>query len=156
MIDQLCAEIEAEEGRVLKVYKCPAGKNTIGVGRNLDDVGMSGTEIDMAGHSLAEILNGAAIPDACADLMLNNDIERAMAQLDKTLPWWVIKSKSTRRAMVNMVFQMGMSGFLKFNRMLACLQAGDYEGAKKHGLESKWAREDSPARAKRIVEMFQP
>jgi lysozyme len=38
---KLIAELVKDEGLRLKPYKCTAGKTTIGVGRNLDDVGIS-------------------------------------------------------------------------------------------------------------------
>ena len=135
MREQLRAELIADEGVRLKPYKCTAGRTTIGIGRNLDDVGISKEE---------------------ALRLLDADIDRVFADLDRELPWWRSRPESTQRAMSNMCFQLGINGLLEFKRMLACLHAGDYEGAKRHGLDSKWAREDSPERAKRVTEMFQP
>jgi len=52
------------------------------------------------------------------------------------------------------VFQMGLPSVLKFRDMLACLKKGDYEGAHREALDSKWARQDSPERAKRVAAKF--
>ena len=53
-LDAMREMLIANEGLSLKVYKCTAGANSIGVGRNLDSRGISEDE---------------------AMLMLNNDIE---------------------------------------------------------------------------------
>jgi len=39
--------LEFEEGLKLKPYKCPAGKLTIGIGRNLEDRGITEQEAQM-------------------------------------------------------------------------------------------------------------
>lgn len=123
-----------DEGLRLKAYQCTAGKTTIGVGRNLDDVGITERE---------------------AMALLDNDLIRVSAQLDKELPWWKSRSQSTQDAMANMCFQLGLHGLLGFKSMLSCLQAGDYEGARRHALDSAWAKQ-TPERAKRVTEMFIP
>ena len=51
---QLIEELKRDEGVVLTLYKCSAGKNTIGVGRNVDDRGITEDESDY----LYFILNG--------------------------------------------------------------------------------------------------
>jgi len=65
-VEGLREDLIADEGIRLKPYLCPAGKTTIGVGRNLDDVGITEDE---------------------AMEMLENDIERVKSQLAKALPW---------------------------------------------------------------------
>lgn len=121
-----------DEGVRLTPYKDTLGVLTIGIGRNLDDVGI--TEEEALG-------------------LLKNDISRAEKSLDREIPWWVTRPEPVRRALINMCFQLGMSGLLAFKKMLACLQAGDYEGAKAHALDSLWAKQ-TPERAKRVTELF--
>src|SRR5438876_896932 len=53
------------EGLSLKPYRCPAGKRTIGVGRNLDDRGISEDE---------------------AAMLLGNDIRFVWKELSRVLP----------------------------------------------------------------------
>ena len=43
-MEGLREDLIADEGIRLKPYLCPAGKTTIGVGRNLDDVGITEAE----------------------------------------------------------------------------------------------------------------
>jgi lysozyme len=40
-----------------------------------------------------------------------------------------------------MIFNLGLSGFLNFKKMIAALGAGDYELASKEMLNSKWAKQ---------------
>ena len=125
-------DLIAEEGIRLKPYLCPAGKTTIGVGRNLDDVGITQDE---------------------AMEMLDNDIDRVNAQLAKALPWLETKSPDVQRAIANMTFQMGIGALLKFKKMLAAIQARDYNAARREALNSAWAKQ-TPQRAKRVTDLF--
>lgn len=43
--------------------------------------------------------------------------------------------------MIDMCFNLGLPGFLEFERMLAALNAGDYDRAAQEMLDSKWARQ---------------
>ena len=131
-MEGLREDLIAEEGIRLKPYLCPAGKTTIGVGRNLDDVGITQDE---------------------AMEMLDNDIDRVNAQLAKALPWLETKSPDVQRAIANMTFQMGLGALLKFKKMLAALQARDYNAARREALDSAWAKQ-TPQRAKRVTDLF--
>ena len=44
--DRLRAQLVLHEGSRLKPYRDTVGKLTIGIGRNLDDVGLSEDEVD--------------------------------------------------------------------------------------------------------------
>jgi len=131
-VEGLRKDLIAEEGIRLKPYLCPAGKTTIGVGRNLDDVGITEDE---------------------AMAMLDNDIGRVKAQLTKALPWLETKPPGVQRAIANMTFQMGLGALLKFKKMLAALQAKDYTAARREALDSAWAKQ-TPQRAKRVTDLF--
>ena len=156
MRELLKAHLIAEEDKRNHVYRCTANKNTVAVGRNLDDVGLTPEEEKHLGCTVAQILAGKALTDEQCDYLLDNDVDRVTGQIDKALPWWRSRSDSTRVAMASMAFQMGMDGLLGFKSALAALHAGDFAGAKRHALNSKWAREDSPARAKRVTDLFVP
>jgi lysozyme len=129
-VEGLREDLIADEGIRLKPYLCPAGKTTIGVGRNLDDVG---------------------ITEAEAMTLLDNDITRVKAQLAKALPW--LQGDNVQRAVGNMTFQMGLGGVLKFKKMLAALQAKDYTTARREALNSAWAKQ-TPQRAKRVTDLM--
>lgn len=130
--DAIAAELRRDEGVRLKPYRCSAGRLSIGAGRNLDDVGISAAE---------------------AELMLANDIARAIADLDRALPWWRGLSAARRRALVNMAFNLGLPKLLGFAEMLGALRAGEYDRAARAALDSRWARQVG-ARAERVAAMM--
>lgn len=130
-LSALQAELIRDEGLKLKPYRDTLGILTIGVGRNLDEVGISERE---------------------AKILLANDIVSVAGQLDKAIPWWVGLSDARQRALINMGF-MGVSRLLEFRKMLSALESGDYETASREALESKWARQVG-SRANRVALMI--
>jgi lysozyme len=109
------------EGLRLKPYRCTAGKLTIGVGRNLDDCGISKPE---------------------AMVLLDNDILNCEAELLEHLPVVYMGLNDTRKAvLVSMCFNLGISCLLGFKNTLAFIGAGDFERASNNMLASKWAKQ---------------
>ena len=94
----LTQELLRDEGLRLFPYNDTEGKLTIGVGRNLTDVGISKAE---------------------AMSMLLADIRRTQAALDAQLPWWAHLDEVRQRVLVNMAFNMGIRKLLGFKNMLA-------------------------------------
>jgi lysozyme len=90
---------------------------TVGVGRNLRDVGLADDEID---------------------LMLDNDIKRVLVQLDAKLPWWRSMSPVRQSVLADMCFNMGINKLLGFVNTLRCMKAGDYIGAAAGMKNSLW------------------
>lgn len=131
-IARVKAELCRDEGERLKPYRDGVGKLTIGVGRNLDDVGITAAE---------------------SGVLLENDIAAAAAGLDRALPWWRGLSEARQRALLNMAFNLGVSRLRGFRGMLAALEAGDCERAAAEALDSRWASQVG-ARAQRIAAMI--
>lgn len=94
------------------------GKLTVGIGRNLDDVGISLDE---------------------ANTMVDNDIRKARMSLEKVLPGFLGLSVNRRMVLINMTFNLGLSGLLEFKKMLAACYAGDWQRASDEMLDSQWA-----------------
>jgi lysozyme len=107
------------EGLKLKPYRCTAGKLTIGVGRNLDDNG---------------------ITEAEARMMLRYDIEASRLSLLK-YKWFNSLDPVRQDVIINMVFNLGLPRFLQFKKTIAFLQAKDWEGAATEMVNSKWAKQ---------------
>ena len=107
-----------DEGLRLKPYRCTAGKLTIGVGRNLDDRGI--TEPEAMG-------------------LLDNDIRRVWSEVMSNLPWAIRAPEVVQDVLVNMGFNLGLGGLLGFKRTLAHLEAGEYGKAADAMLDSRWA-----------------
>lgn len=108
------------------------GKMTIGIGRNITDVGLTDDE---------------------ALLLLTNDIERVRCDLNKALPWWLKLDECRRAVLISMAFNMGITGLLKFKQTLAFIEAGKYSEASVAMLQSRWAEQVGP-RANELSDMM--
>jgi lysozyme len=119
-----------DEGKRLKPYRCPAGKLTIGYGRNLDDVGVTDDE---------------------AMAMLEHDIDASIADCRTVFPWFEGLDQVRQGVIVQMRFQLGLAGLLGFRNVLRAIARRDFVDAATEMLDSQWARDDSPARAQRLA-----
>ncbi len=126
---RLAQDLLRDEGLRLKPYRCTAGKLTIGVGRNLDDRGLTEAE---------------------ALLLLDNDIQDCWARLEAGLPWVTTAPEAVQEVLANMCFNLGLAGVLAFRQTLEHLRAGRYAEAAAEMLRSKWAQQVGP-RAERLA-----
>jgi lysozyme len=116
LVDQL----HRDEGLRLQLYTDSVGKITIGVGRNLSDVGISLEE---------------------SDVLLANDIQKATVALEANFPWTMGLDDARKGALLNMTFNMGIDGLKEFRDFLAKMQAGNFSAAAGAMLDSLWARQ---------------
>lgn len=131
-VQALQNQLIIDEGLRLKPYPDSVGKLTIGIGRNLTDVGISRDE--------ALTLN-------------SNDIKDICDRLDAALGWWRHMTENRQQALANMAFNLGINGLLGFRDTLNHLQANEYDLASKTMLSSKWATQVGE-RAVRLSEMI--
>lgn len=117
---EFLARIEKHEGLRLKCYRCTAGKLTIGIGRNLDDVGISEDE---------------------ARYLLKNDVARAENELVKAFSWVSGISKRRYYVLVEMVFNLGIARFKQFKNMLSACEKGEWDKAAENALDSAWHKQ---------------
>jgi lysozyme len=130
--DTLMQELVRDEAVRLKPYRCTAGKLTIGVGRNIDDRGITNAE---------------------AMYLLNNDVAICESELTAVLPNWRELSDTRQRVMLNMVFNLGRDRLSKFTKFIGCMKMGDFEGAAKEMMDSAWATQVGQ-RAVRLRDMM--
>ena len=122
-----------DEGLRLKPYIDTVGKITIGVGRNLDDVGISKDE---------------------ALYLLNNDIKRAKEDVKKVFGELFDELDSVRQAvLIDMMFNLGLPRFLTFKKFIQAVKEKDFIKASQEMLDSKWANQVKD-RAKRLSFMM--
>ena len=131
-IATLRADLTRDEGLRLKPYPDTVGKLTIGVGRNLDDVGISEDE---------------------AAILLTNDIANVMHHLDVALPWWQQMDPVRQRVLANLCFNLGISKLMEFKNTLILMESGRYEAAAEGLEQSRWHRQVGP-RAQRLEFMM--
>ena len=130
--DAMVRQLRLHEGEWLKPYRCTAGKLTIGIGRNLDDRGITREE---------------------SAYLLANDIAAEERELLRALPWVATLDEVRQRVLLDMAFNMGIVGLLGFKRTLATIQAGDYQAAATMMLDSRWAKQVGQ-RAERLSRMM--
>jgi lysozyme len=111
--------IKLHEGYSRTVYRCTAGRQTIGFGRNLDDVGISRDE---------------------AEWLLKRDIDRAMGSL-RTEPYWLDLSDVRQAVLIDMTFNLGWAGFAKFARLRMALGRKDFDAAANEMRDSQWFKQ---------------
>lgn len=85
--------------------------------------------------------------------LLQDDIARAKRQLTTELPWTVNLSQIRQEVLIEMVFQLGINGLLKFKNMLACAKRGDDKGVYDNMLSSKW-HDQTPARCAELANLW--
>ena len=127
MYDNIKEMLIKNEGLVCQPYHCSANKLTIGVGRNLEANGISEDE---------------------AMYLLENDINRVVANLDKMWEVWRSFPVPAQEVCVDMAFQMGIAGFMNFRQTRALMEMGCWLEASEEVLRSKYAVQ-TPNRAAR-------
>ncbi len=130
-MEQLRKLLIKHEGLRLRPYRCTAGKLTIGVGRNLEEVG---------------------ITEAEASAMLDNDIARVLLEL-RGLEFFAALDEVRRAVLADMCFNLGFAGLGKFRKMLAAVETGDFTAASAEMLNSRWAVQVG-SRAQRLSAMM--
>jgi lysozyme len=134
-VTSIVEDLEADEGFRGSVYQDHLGFWTIGYGFMVD------------------ARKGGEIPPQIARAWLHHLIRHKAAQLDARLPWWKTQPDDVKRALLNMAYQMGVDGLLKFKATLHLLETGDRVGAAEQALHSLWARQ-TPLRAKRVTDLI--
>jgi lysozyme len=106
-------------------YHCSQNRLTIGIGRNIQENGISEDE---------------------AYFLLKNDIERVKKELDKSLQMWRCFPKKAQLVCIDMCFQMGITKFLGFRKTIALMQMDMFLEASEELLNSRYATQ-TPQRA---------
>jgi len=124
--------IKKHEGFRTKPYHCTEGKLTIGIGRNLEENGISEDE---------------------ADYMARNDINTAEKAATSLVRDFAALNDNRKIVLVSMAFQMGRTGLSKFVKMIDAIDLGAFRTAADEMLDSQWAKQ-TPERAKELSEMM--
>lgn len=130
---KLKAMLERDEGIRLKPYKCTAGKTTIGIGRNLDDVG---------------------ITKAMAYQMLEEDVAIAVKGCQRIFsPNWDSWSENRQLGWVNFLFNLGFDRASKFKNTIRAALTDDWDHVAE-GLKSSLWYKQVGQRADRVIKMI--
>lgn len=128
----------------------------MGVGRNLETNPLSESECLMifgemlSPHEVVARLNTQPLTPEQANALFIADVERAEEGCYRLVGMELLNSPR-RACLINMAFQMGLEGLMKFENTIRFAESGDYEQCANEMLDSKWARKDTPARAAEIA-----
>ena len=127
----LLKEIKKHEGFKSKVYKCTEGYDTIGYGFAIKDLIMD---------------------EDIAEKILIRKLDRLSERIDKKFPFVKDLPIHVRDVVVEMCYQLGVSGFSKFKQTIALLRLGNFKDAADEMLDSRWSRQ-TPNRAKKLADI---
>ena len=130
--EKLTDQLTKHEGLRLKPYHCPAGKLTIGIGRNLEDKGITEKE---------------------AVMLLENDIHECIEDLKTIFQGFDLLPEPARRVLVDMRFNLGPNRFRHFKKMIAAVKDQDFGKAAAEMKDSRWYRQVG-RRAETLVNMM--
>ena len=129
LLDAVSKVLKEHEGWRSTPYKCSLGYTTVGYGRNLDTNPLTPEE---------------------GEYLLNSDLKKTFASLDRILPDWEAYEFTRQVALIDMMYQLGPSRFGGFTKMLNAIENDDWDTASKECLDSLYAKQ-VPNRAKKIA-----
>lgn len=133
--DRMVALLSLHEGRVPHAYQDSLGYWTIGVGHLIDK------------------RKGGKLPERIIDALLEHDIKEHSLPLYQALPWLSSLDEVRQAVLLDMAFNLGVAGLLKWKNTLAAIERGDYSAAAAAMEASLWARQVK-SRARRLVRMM--
>ena len=126
--------LKRHEGSEKFCYKCSAGYETIGVGRNISK-------------------SGLGLSDNEIDYLLQNDVSRVTSELSRKYDWFDDLDSVRRDAMIDISFNLGQTKLRSFVKALDAMANKKWEEAANQFMDSRWSRQVGN-RAKELTEMI--
>lgn len=127
MMKELIIKIKQSEGFRGEVYQDHLGFDTLGYGTKMP------------------------ISEKEAEMLLIARLNSKMREIETKQPIYNALSETAKDIILEMCYQMGVNGVLKFKNMWAALKDGDYETAADEMLDSMWAKQ-TPNRAEDLAD----
>ena len=125
---ELLSSIRKHEGFRSKVYKCSEGFDTIGYGFAVKDL---------------------VLDEDIANIILQRKLEALIRSIEYKFGWYADLPNAVKDVVIEMCFQMGVTGFSKFRKTIKHLENEEWELAASEMLISRW-NEQTPLRAKAL------
>jgi len=135
----LLEELVKHEGLRLQVYQDTLGIDTIGIGRNLKDRGISKEELDELDIPTIGHVYEYGITEADAMLLAENDVQIVEEELLRAHPCVEDLDAVRQLVLVDMAFNMGVPRLCKFKKMWNAVHEKKFDIAAKEMLDSRWA-----------------
>jgi len=162
-MSRLVDDIKKDEGFNPYPYKDSLGIDTAGMGTKLP---LTIAEVEMVmrerfANALRDIHDGGIkfqesifpLSKKEAESILQFRLNQKISELLEAKPIVFRFSQERQEVLFNMIYQMGVSGVLKFKMMWLALENFDYKVASQEMLDSEWATQ-TPNRAKKLAKQM--
>lgn len=139
MTETLIERLERHEGIKLEKYQDTLGKWTIGIGHLI--TAEDGDRFD-EGITFSQAMD-----------LLGVDLKKTIDQVNKACPWVGCIEPVRQDVIYELAFQLGVNGLLEFKKMIADIQAQDWNAAANEMLCSAWNRE-TPDRCAELANLM--
>lgn len=130
-MNDLLESIKKHEGFVEHVYQDSLGIDTIGYGFAIKDL---------------------ILDEDIAEDILMRKLEKLKRNANSRFQWLEDMPQEVQAVVLNMCYQLGVTGVSKFRKAISALQEGDWSEAADEMLDSLWARQ-TPNRAKELSDI---
>ena len=130
-MQSLIKQIKHHEGYRSRVYKCTEGYDTIGYGFAIKDL---------------------VVSEEVCEMILLEKLEFLEKSIKNRFSWYDESPQVIKEVIMNMCYQLGITGVSKFRKAISALQEGDWNEAADEMLDSLWARQ-TPNRAKELSDI---
>ncbi len=127
--ESLVDSIIQDEGYRSSVYLDSLGKPTIGYGFLVDALELQ--------------------EDVC-NVILYRKLEKLVKDIKFNMRWFDDMPEKIQDVIINMCYQLGVAGFMKFKKTIQLLKNKQWNRASVEMLNSRWGREQTPQRALRL------
>ena len=127
----LIERLKVNEGFRSRVYQCSLGFDTIGYGFAIKDLELTEKE---------------------AEYLLANRVSQKHLHLLDNLDWYSDMPPEVQGVILEMVYQLGFTGFTKFKKAISNMKDRDWKGAATEMLDSRWAKQ-TPNRANQLADI---
>ena len=128
----LIDDIKKHEGFKSTVYKCTEGYDTIGYGFAIKDLELT---------------------EEVAELILKRKLAELRIRICNVFEWFIDSPDQVQEVVINMCYQLGLSGFSKFKKTIYYLETQQYDEAADEMLDSLWAKQ-TPNRANELSDII--
>ena len=112
--------VAQHEGFRSKPYNCTEGHLTVGYGKRIDYL---------------------VVDKETAKKWLKEELKDIDKRLQHTFDWFSNSPDDVKKVVIDMCYNLGISGFSKFKKTIYLLDTGQYEEASEEMLDSRWARQ---------------
>ena len=128
---ELINQLKQDEGFRSKIYNCSEGYPTIGYGLNLE----------------------SGITEKEASILLEFRVMNIMSDLSR-FTWFHELDEVRKTVIANMVYQMGLTGVLRFKKMIKAIRNKNYKEAAGEMMDSKWFQQ-TESRSRRLATIME-